>query len=158
MKRRVPLFIVASCSLVVLSVPIKVAATEGSDLNRASRVTVDLSEQRAYVYDGNGLLKRVVLVSTGGPGHLTRIGTFRVTSRTRVGRAGGDHNVRMDYFTRFDKGIGFHGIPWRGSRGNRLTTPLGKRGVSHGCVRMADSNARWLYLELKNGDQVVVQR
>lgn len=158
MKRRVPLFIVAFCSLVVLGVPSNAAAADDPDLSRASRVVVDLSEQRAYVYDGNGALKKVVLVSTGGPGHRTRVGSFLVTSRTRVGRAGGDYNVRMDYFTRFDKGIGFHGIPWRGSRDNRLTTPLGKRGVSHGCVRMADSNARWLFLELKDGDQVVVQR
>jgi lipoprotein-anchoring transpeptidase ErfK/SrfK len=157
-KRRVPLFIVAFCSLVALGVPSNAAAAADPDLSRASRVVVDLSEQRAYVYDGDGLLKREILVSTGGPGHRTRIGTFRVTSRTRLGRAGGDYSVRMDYFTRFDKGIGFHGIPWRGSRDNRLTTPLGKRGVSHGCVRMADSNARWLYLELKEGDQVVVQR
>lgn len=141
-----------------LSAPSDAAAVDNPNLSRASRVLVDLSEQRAYVYDGNGLLKREILVSTGGPGHRTRVGSFLVTSRTRVGRAGGDYSVRMDYFTRFDKGIGFHGIPWRGSRDNRLTTPLGKRGVSHGCVRMADSNARWLYLELKEGDQVVVQR
>ena len=158
MKRRLSLFIVAFCSLVTLSIPSNVAAVDDPSLSRASRVLVDLSEQRAYVYDGNGLLKREILVSTGGPGHRTRVGSFLVTSRTRIGRAGGDYNVRMDYFTRFDKGIGFHGIPWRGSRANRLTTPLGKRGVSHGCVRMADSNARWLYLELKEGDQVVVQR
>jgi lipoprotein-anchoring transpeptidase ErfK/SrfK len=157
-KRRITSFIVAFCSLVVLGVPSNAAAEADPDLSRASRVVVDLSEQRAYVYDGNGTLKKVVLVSTGGPGNRTRIGTFHVTSRTRVGRSGGDYNVRMDYFTRFDKGIGFHGIPWRGSRTNRLATPLGKKGVSHGCVRMADSNARWLYLELKDGDQVVVQR
>lgn len=157
MTRRV-LLMIAFWSLVSVGIPGHVSALTDSTLSKISRVVVDLSEQRAYVYNSDGSLNRVILVSTGGPGYATRIGSFGVTSRTHVGRAGGDQSVRMDYFTRFDKGIGFHGIPWRGSRTNRLSTPLGKRGVSHGCVRMADSNARWLYLTLKDGDLVVVRR
>lgn len=158
MRRRGVVLMVAFWSLMSLGVSSKGEALGDPGSSRVSRVVVDLSEQRAYVYNADGLLNKAILVSTGGPGNATRVGSFFVTSRTRVGRAGGDYNVRMDYFTRFDKGIGFHGIPWRGSRSNRLVTPLGKRGVSHGCVRMADSDARWLYLALKDGDLVVVQR
>jgi lipoprotein-anchoring transpeptidase ErfK/SrfK len=64
----------------------------------------------------------------------------------------------MDYFSRFDKGIGFHGIPWRKNRSNRLWTPLGVRGVSHGCIRMRDNSARWIYEKAPIGTPVVVQK
>ena len=157
-RRSVLVLIVAFFSLAILSTPSTAEASEHPALRRAAHVVVDLSEQRAYVYDAQGLLMKVILVSTGGPGYRTRVGSFLVTTRTRVGRAGGNSDVRMDYFTRFDKSIGFHGIPWRGSRNNRLATPLGQKGVSHGCIRMADSNARWLYLELKEGDLIEVKR
>ena len=44
--------------------------------------------------------------------------------------------------------IGFHGIPYtldkKGHRRHHFT-PLGVRPSSHGCVRLADVDARWLF-------------
>jgi len=56
--------------------------------------------------------------------------------------------------TRFNRGIGFHGIPRRGARA--LATPLGVRPVSHGCVRMSDADAEWMFVNLPNGTPVNV--
>jgi lipoprotein-anchoring transpeptidase ErfK/SrfK len=38
-----------------------------------------------------------------------------------------------------------------------MKTPLGVKGVSHGCVRLADANARELFKKLPLGAVVVVQ-
>lgn len=120
-------------------------------------IVVDLSEQRTYITTASGG-KVVVLISSGARGTPTRVGSYKITSKTRVGTSGGDKRVRMDFFSRFDRGIGFHGIPWRGNRSNRLWTPLGERGVSHGCVRMPDSMAAWIYYKAPVGTTVVVQK
>lgn len=120
-------------------------------------IVVDLSEQRTYITTASG--KRVVvLISSGASSTPTRVGSYKITSKTRVGTSGGDKRVHMDFFSRFDRGIGFHGVPWRGNRRNRLWTPLGERGVSHGCVRMPDTSAAWIYQKAPVGTVVVVQK
>lgn len=37
-----------------------------------------------------------------------------------------------------------------------LATPLGVRPVSHGCVRMADADAEWIFHNVPNGTPVNV--
>lgn len=120
-------------------------------------IVVDLSEQRTYITTASGR-RVVVLISSGASSTPTRAGSYKITSKTRVGTSGGDKRVHMDFFSRFDRGIGFHGIPWRGNRSNRLWTPLGKKGVSHGCVRMPDTSAAWIYQKAPVGTTVVVQK
>jgi lipoprotein-anchoring transpeptidase ErfK/SrfK len=56
--------------------------------------------------------------------------------------------------TRFNGGIGFHGIPRQGS--TALKTPLGVKPVSHGCIRMADADAQWIYENVGRGTPVNV--
>ena len=143
--------------LTVTLTPTAAAAPEPvAARGRAHRVVVVLDEQHAYVYDRDDALIARWPVSTVGPGQRTPVGEYRVTTRTRVGTAGSDWRVHMDWFTRFRGGIGFHGIPWRDARNQRLATPLGRRAVSHGCVRMVDHHARRLYLELPEGARVSV--
>ncbi|MFN0025963.1 MAG: L,D-transpeptidase family protein [Acidimicrobiales bacterium] len=132
------------------------AAVEVADQLPVS-VTVDLSDQRVLVYNALGQLITYWPVSTGGPGNETPTGTFAVDSRQLVGTASSDYRVHMDFFTVFNGGIGFHGIPWVSNRDNRLWTPLGEYGVSHGCIRMEDANAEYLYSFLPDGAPVVVQ-
>lgn len=122
----------------------------------AHRVVVVLSEQRAYVYARNGELVGRWPISSGSPAHPTPPGAYRVTTRTRTGTARSNPNVHMDWFTRFNGGIGFHGIPWIGRRDRRLATPLGRQAVSHGCIRMADHHARRLYRELPERARILV--
>lgn len=120
-------------------------------------VVVDLSEQQLYVFNAGGQQVTRWPISTGGPGNETPTGSFAVVGRQRVGTAKDVETVHMDYFTVFNGDIGFHGIPWVGSRDERLWTPLGQYGVSHGCIRMEDANAQYLYNFLADGASVTVQ-
>jgi lipoprotein-anchoring transpeptidase ErfK/SrfK len=121
-----------------------------------TKVEVDLSEQRLRVYNAAGALVTQWPVSTGGPGDETPIGAFAVQARQPVGTAKDAETVHMDWFTVFNGNIGFHGIPYVGTRDNRLWTPLGEYGVSHGCIRMDDANARYLFDFLPDGAPVNV--
>jgi lipoprotein-anchoring transpeptidase ErfK/SrfK len=120
-----------------------------------ARVVVDLSEQRARVFDTSGTLLRAWKISTGGPATPTPTGNYRVTSKSRRTFATGNPRITMEHMVRFRGGIGFHSIPR--NNGTPLDTPLGERGVSHGCVRLADRNARELYRNLPVGAEVVVR-
>lgn len=132
-------------------------ATVSAPVDRLpAAVLVDLSEQRVYVANAAGAVIALFPVSTGGEGTETPTGAFAVQERIRVGTSETNAVVHMDYFTVFNGGIGFHGIPWVGDRDVRLWTPLGEYGVSHGCVRMNDADAAFLYHELPDGAPVTV--
>lgn len=113
---------------------------------------VSLRRQHAYVVFA-GQVVRDIPISSGAFGRTPR-GVFRVYSRARATSAETNRAVTMAYMTRFNGGIGFHGIPRR--NGRPLYTPLGRRPVSHGCIRMADANARYIYSTVPNGTVVVV--
>lgn len=120
-------------------------------------VVVDLSDQHLTVYNAAGAEVSRWPISTGAPGDETPAGSFAVQSRQRVGTAKDAETTHMDFFTVFNGNIGFHGIPWVGTRDQRLPTPLGIEGVSHGCIRMEDVNAEYLYTFLPDGAPVTVQ-
>ena len=117
------------------------------------KIDVSIKLQRAFVYDTNGALMREIPVSSGARGR-TPLGNFRVYSRSSWTTSASDSRVSMKWMTRFNGGIGFHGIPRRGS--TPLATPLGVRPVSHGCVRMADADAEWIFHNVPNGTPVNV--
>jgi len=141
------------------TVPGPPASTVPKPAARPVRAVVDLSEQHAYFYDRKGILVRKVPVSTGATGTRTRQGSFKVYSRSARTFSRATPAVKMRYMTRFDGGIGFHGIPYRVRGGVEvpLATPLGERPVSHGCVRMRNRDARWVFRTLPDGARVVVQ-
>lgn len=123
------------------------------------RAVVDLGDQHARFYASDGALLRDVPVSSGAPGTPTRVGTFVVYRKSPVTFPRTNPSVRMRWMSNFDRGIGFHAIPFRvvAGRERALPTPLGRRGVSHGCVRMSETDARWVYAHLAVGAVVVVQ-
>lgn len=119
------------------------------------RAVVDLSEQHVLVYDASGSVVREWPVSTGAAGTPTPTGRFRVTTRSRTTYVRSNPAVTMAYMVRFHGGVGFHGIPRK--HGVPLETPLGVRGVSHGCVRLADHHAAALYRNLADDALVVIR-
>lgn len=119
------------------------------------KVVVDLSEQELTVYDQHGRVVHTWKVSSGAPKTPTPVGSYRVTSKSRRTFSRGNPNVTMEHMVRFKGGIGFHSIPRL--NGTPLATPLGERGVSLGCLRMADGNARMLYRNLPVGAVVIVK-
>lgn len=136
-----------------------------------SRVKLDLSEQRAYLYS-DGELVTTSRISSGRPGYRTPKGNYRVVSKERMHRstAYGTYvspsgkvvkrdvdrkrhsrpagarfrGAKMPYFIRFNKGIGMHG-------GATPNAP-----VSHGCVRLPNDKARQFYNAVSIGTPVSV--
>lgn len=115
-------------------------------------ITIDKSAQHAYVHDGGKLIK-VIPVSTGA-NDATPSGNFSIYSKSYWAQASSEGSVRMQYMSRFLGGYGMHAIPRR--NGVPLSTPLGQYPVSHGCVRMADADAQWVYENLPIGTPVSV--
>ncbi|MGL6162191.1 L,D-transpeptidase [Microbulbifer sp.] len=138
-------------------------------------IRVDLSEQRAYFYKGNELVG-VSRVSSGRSGYRTPRGHFRVRGKKRRHRSTlygsyvdkDTHQVvrsdvdtrrhrrppgtyyrgaKMNYFIRFNGGIGFH------ASGDVPGHP-----ASHGCVRMPPEMATKFFRHAPVGTPVVVTR
>ena len=107
-------------------------------------VKVDLSEQRAWVYDGEGKELLTTRVSTGKKGFQTEPGEFVITNRNRH-HVSNIYGVRMPYFQRLScSAIGFH-------EGYCPDHP-----ASHGCLRVPRGKASELWDTTKLGDRVVI--
>ncbi len=119
-----------------------------------AKAVVTLSDETATFYDRDGNVVLQAPISSGHDG-LTPIGTFHVQSKSERAYAGGRSGVYMNFMTRFNGGIGFHSIP-KTAQDEDLPTPLGQRAVSHGCIRMADDQAKLVFENLPIGALVEV--
>ena len=128
-------------------------SNDPANKSKVDRAVVTLADQRVRLYDGDRVVS-VYPVSSGRNG-LTPQGTFRVQSKSPRTVSNSDSSISMRWMTRFNGGIGFHGIPVKG--GTPLATPLGERPVSAGCIRMADNDAKSLFDRLPIGATVVVR-
>jgi lipoprotein-anchoring transpeptidase ErfK/SrfK len=123
-----------------------------------------LSEQRAYFYTSSRRLIATLPVSTGADDQ-TPVGTFKVFSKSAQTFYEPNPSERMKFMTRFTKGrqggnIGFHGIPYKVTKNGDVPfyTPLGIAPVSHGCIRMRVTDAKWVFDNMKLGSVVSVVR
>jgi len=144
--------LLAALALVLLAPPEGISALEPR--TGWVKVVVDLSDQMLEAYDGEGVLQVRWPVSTGGAATPTPTGTFKVHSKSRSTFALANPRVTMSHMVRFRGRVGFHSVPRLD--GVPLATPLGVRGVSHGCVRLADAHAARLYANVAVGATVVV--
>lgn len=128
-------------------------------------ITVDISEQRLYVYAwSNGGYKKLVKkvkCTTGLPKTPTPLGFYQETT--------GPGN-RWHYFKKFgvwaqyafyiEGDIMIHSVIFK-QQGGKPTSgsvrSLGKR-ASHGCVRVSVSDAKWVYENCSVGTPVTVQK
>lgn len=139
----------------------------------ASSIRVSLGEQRAYFYKGSELVG-VSRISSGRSGYRTPKGSYRVRAKKvkhrstlygsyvdrnthRVVRADVDtrrhrrppgtyyRGASMNYFIRFNGGIGFH------ASGDVPNYP-----ASHGCVRLPPDMARAFFRHAPVGTRVIV--
>lgn len=139
----------------------------------APSIRVSLGEQRAYFYKGDELVG-VSRISSGRSGYRTPKGSYRVRGKKlkhrstlygsyvdrnthRVVRADVDtrkhrrppgtyyRGAKMDYFIRFNGGIGFH------ASGDVPGYP-----ASHGCVRMPRHMAQKFFRHASVGTPVTV--
>lgn len=129
-----------------------------------SYARIVLDEQQAYFYNNRRKLVAKLPVSTGLDGS-TPTGRFKVFSRSAQTFYTPRPQEKMKFMTRFTVGrnggnIGFHGIPYVVSKKGkvRFPTPLGIAPSSHGCIRMLDSHAEWVFRNLPQGATVTVVR
>jgi lipoprotein-anchoring transpeptidase ErfK/SrfK len=111
---------------------------------------VDLSEQRIYAF----VNKKQVFsarVSTGTSRYPTVRGRFRVYAKYRSTRMRGPgyDMPNVPYTMYFYRGYAIHGAYWHNNFGRRM---------SHGCVNMKVSQAKWLYNWAPKGTLVVVRK
>jgi hypothetical protein len=132
-------------------------------LEEASReisLTLDLSDRRVYVYEGE-TLKTSFPVAVGKPGYETPVGSFKVLNKETnpifkdpfSGRTmpPGPNNPlgerAIDFWTDGRNYSAFHGTPHEHLIG---------QAVSHGCVRMRNADVKQLFELVQVGTPVTV--
>jgi lipoprotein-anchoring transpeptidase ErfK/SrfK len=100
-------------------------------------IDVNLSEQRAYAYEGSTLI-RSFWISSGTWEHPTITGQYRIYVKYETADMTGSDYYLPDvpYVMYFYKGYGIHGTYWH----NNFGTPM-----SHGCINLSIEDARWLF-------------
>lgn len=123
-----------------------------------SKVDVAAHTMQVFV---NGQRERIMPISAGKPGFITRSGTKVIIEKVRdkvmdaatLGIAKDDpeyYRLDVEYAMRVTySGEFLHAAPW--SEGSQ-----GVANVSHGCVGMTTDNAAWLFDLTKRGDVVEV--
>lgn len=100
-------------------------------------IDVNLSTQRLTAYVGSTPV-RSTYVSTGLPRTPTPTGSYRIYVKyTSTAMSGpGYYLPNVPYTMYFYRGYGIHGTYWHSNFGTRM---------SHGCINLPTSEARWLF-------------
>lgn len=132
------------------------------EITTKKRLVVDLGDRRVYLYDAKKLIARYP-ISIGQPGWETPVGSFEIThmeeypvwkqpitgSVVPPGMQNPLGDRWIGFWTDGSTYIGFHGTPDE--------TQLGL-AISHGCLRMRNSDIRQLYELVGYGTPVEVQK
>ena len=128
------------------------------------KIGVDLSAQRVHVYawQGSGYTKEFASCkcSSGQRGFETPRGTYQSGGRCTVGEwyYFKQYNEYAKYATRIVGGVLFHSVLYK-KKGGRPTNSsvrnLG-RAVSHGCVRLPEGAAKWIFDNCPEGTTIVI--
>lgn len=117
--------------------------TPGTPCSSAARACVELDAHRAWLIDGGSVVRGPVPISSGGPGHETPRGVFRIEWKHRDHHSAEFDGAPMPFAAFFAPGgIAFH----EGS----LTSS------SAGCVRLVRDEAAAFFDFLQVGDRVEV--
>ena len=110
----------------------------------------------------NGKVEKTMPMSMGMPGHDTPNGTYYVLEKFPdivmdsatygvPNTSAEGYKVHVQLAVRFDNSGNFvHSAPW--SVGDQ-----GKRNVSHGCINISPSDAKWFFDNFGSGDAIVVK-
>lgn len=116
--------------------------TEKKDASR--RVVVDVKAQRAYLFVDDKLAFDTP-VSTATKGRYTPRGSFTITEKVRRGKRSTIYKCAMPYWNRLGEStIGMH------------TGVLPGYPASHGCIRLPDESARFMFDNAPKGTVVQV--
>lgn len=120
-------------------------------------VYLNLAKQVTYVYEGsnnNWSLIKEFNSSTGIEGSETPKGIFSVTDRGDWFYSD-EFQQGAKYWVQFMGDYLFHSIPFDENKENVLDYTLGTPS-SHGCIRLALEDSKWLYDNIDNGTKVII--
>ena len=119
-------------------------------------IEVNLLTQHATLYSRDGS-KFEFPVSSGNKnideGIETREGLFVVKSKAKKLYSVQFDSTVMLYWMGFNAGVGFHAL-----LGKSYYKYLGKKNVSHGCVRVSREDAEFVYKQIEKGTPVLVHK
>ena len=119
---------------------------------------VNLRKQRVYVKDGKQLL--YTMYASSGMDHTTPTGNFKIQAERGKKFFNGREQMGANYYTSFYRhGVFlFHSVPTdpAGHYIVKEANKLGKKPGSHGCVRLAVPDAKWIFTNIKAGTKVKV--
>ncbi|MEM6530442.1 MAG: LysM peptidoglycan-binding domain-containing protein, partial [Chloroflexota bacterium] len=112
-------------------------------------IVVDLSNSRVYAFE-NGILMYEAVSSNGLPATPTVQGTFTVQSKVRSQTMSGPGYwlPNVEWVMYFYQGYALHGAYWHNNWGQEM---------SHGCVNLTNTDAKWFYEFAQIGTPVTVQ-
>lgn len=116
--------------------------TAGSPCPKEAAACVDVTAKKAWLQSDGVVTRGPVSMEPGQPGHMTPLGTFHVSWKAEY-TVSTLYGIPMPYAVFWaDGGIAFHEGP--------LDTP------SHGCVHLAEADAKAFFDALDKGDEVFV--
>ena len=129
------------------------------------KIGVSIAQQRVYVYgwDGSGYNTELgsFKCSTGMDGYDTPVGTYQSGGKVTSGMwyYFADYNCYAKYAYRIVGGILFHSVLYNSNKKgptNSSVNALGRK-ASHGCIRLAEKNAQWIFENCPEGTTVVIR-
>ena len=121
-------------------------------------INVNIKEQKTYVYKGKvnkwNLIKTFAC-STGIDTEPTPTGSFSIKEK-------GDwffsnkYNQGGKYWCQITGDILFHSLPFAMDKTTVLDYTL-KKPSSHGCIRLATENAKWIYTNVPKDSKVIIK-
>ncbi len=110
------------------------------------QIIIEMAKQEVDLYGQNGFIARAP-VSTGMPGHPTPLGVFTVLSKAKWHQSNIYSGAPMPYMQRITwSGVAMHAGPRPGYP------------ASHGCIRLPEDFAVWLFKTTRVGARVIVTR
>lgn len=119
------------------------------------RIDVDLSVQKVFVYYKDKLI-RGMICSGGTEEKSTPRGEYETNQKIEKSWVD-KYNMGAYYWIRFYNEYLFHSVPYD-KNGEFIQEEIDKLGTpaSHGCIRLALEDAKWLYETLPLGVKVVI--
>ena len=129
------------------------------------KIGVSLDKQRVYVWQWNGSNYNTELksfkCSTGVDDSPTPTGVYQSGGKVTSGKwyYFADYNCYAKYAYRIVGGILFHSVLYNSDKSgptNSSVRALGRK-ASHGCIRLAEENALWIFQNCPEGTTIIIK-
>ena len=124
-----------------------------------SYIEIDLSRQYIWFYkDGELIMQTPCVTGNVRDGYGTPTGVFFLLNKNRkvylegFNKDGSEYSAFVEYWMRFNQGIGMHDAQWRYKFGGTIY----KSGGSHGCVNMPKDAAAVTYEHIDETMPIIV--